>query len=59
MASVTGWLNFKGSNAKYFPHLMSGLGADWVTFPPEFLNLVIEHQTKSGDTLPGGWVSLA
>lgn len=54
-----GWLNFKGSDRKYFAHLMNGLGADWVTFPPEFLKLVIEHQTRSGDTLPGGWVSLA
>ena len=46
-----GWLNYKGSNSKYFVHLNPALGGERVTFPVDFLRLVIEHQTHSGDLI--------
>ena len=46
-----GWLNFRGSHSKYGVHLSPALGAQWVTFPVEFLRLVIENRPKSGDLI--------
>lgn len=54
-----GMLNFKGSHYKTFVHLNALMGAHWVEFPREFVNLVINYHPSSGDTLGGGVVRLA
>lgn len=46
-----GILNWRGSNSKYFVHLQPALGAEWVTFPREFVHLASEFKPKSGDLI--------
>jgi hypothetical protein len=54
-----GVLNWRGSNAKYGPHLSQALGAEPFTFPQEFVNLARNYEPSSGDSMGGGSVLLA
>ncbi len=47
----TGWLNWRGSNYKGFAHLSPLMGGERVTFPVEFLRLVVECVPNSGDVI--------
>ena len=46
-----GLLNYKGSNSKYFVHLMKHLGAVDCEFPEDFIGLVREFAPASGDLI--------
>lgn len=49
-----GILNWKGSAYKTTMHLMPLMGAARVTFPREFVNLVINFHPDHGDQIGGG-----
>ena len=49
-----GVLNWRGSGAKYFHHLMPMMGAERFTFPREFVELCITMQPQSGDEIGAG-----
>ncbi len=52
-----GVLNWRGSNAKYFPHLLAHMGAEPYTFPADFVDFCISFQPVSGDEIgPGVYV---
>jgi hypothetical protein len=47
-------LNWKGSNAKYFPHLLPQPGAEAYTFPQEFVEACLEARLKNGEEIGPG-----
>lgn len=49
-----GVLNWKGSNAKYFPHLLPQPGAEAYTFPQEFVEACLEARLKNGEEIGPG-----
>jgi len=51
LTTKEGILNWRGSNPKYFVHLHPALGAEWVTFPAEFVRLASEFKPRSGDLI--------
>ena len=46
-----GMLNYKGSNSKYFMHLMKFMGATPCEYQQDFINLVKEFAPNSGDLI--------
>ena len=46
-----GMLNFKGSNSKYFAHLMKFMGAVEYDYPQDFINTIKEYAPNSGDLI--------